>query len=231
MEMLTFWINAFIPKTVAGYTKTISKGTHAHKTAIPLPGAARVVNWNKSWNAGFLTDQRGFSSAATASVRMSSIAVFDLGKKMMTASHRTSGTTEVNIDTGKQLGFANADMRRCSFVEKSQSLNALAKTEDSDEDRWEMSYYLSAAAGDPLVNMAADIDYNGSVKVKLNKKSKLITLDFDGKLDAFPAFEAYAQYGSSIQTIFQSSPPSGNTVINLLGGANRAISGQASFSY
>jgi hypothetical protein len=36
------WINAFIPRVVAGYTENIVGGRHAGKTAIPLPKMARL---------------------------------------------------------------------------------------------------------------------------------------------------------------------------------------------
>jgi hypothetical protein len=75
---LRFWINAFIPKTVAGYTRVIPAGTHVGQTAIPLPVLADLnpVNlWKDLWNAfdtGYLTDQRSFDAAPGASVRMRS---------------------------------------------------------------------------------------------------------------------------------------------------------------
>ena len=59
MPIVKFWLNAFIPKNVTGYTKVLTKGPHAGKTAIPLPGIARTWPGNtlKAWNAGYLTDQ------------------------------------------------------------------------------------------------------------------------------------------------------------------------------
>ena len=119
MELIV-WLNAFIPANVPGYTKTITKGTHSGKTAIPLPGAARLnpMNW-KDWNAGYLTDQRGFNQSPSASCRMQSLfkVKWANGKATETSSsHNTSGTTEVNIDTGEELQpMKPADMSRCAF--------------------------------------------------------------------------------------------------------------------
>jgi hypothetical protein len=42
MATLTVWLNAFIPKDVAGYTRALAAGPHTGKTAIPLPGIART---------------------------------------------------------------------------------------------------------------------------------------------------------------------------------------------
>ena len=70
------WINAFIPKTVSGYTETIGKGVHVNKTAVPLPWQARLwpANTIKPRHQGYMTDQRGFDSDKGASVRMQSSA-------------------------------------------------------------------------------------------------------------------------------------------------------------
>src|SRR5262249_40312462 len=122
MPIVTFWLNAFIPKTVAGYTKVLTAGPHAGKTAIPLPGIARTWPGNtfKDWNAGYLTDQRDFDPSPTNSVRMQSLAKVELagaeGPTLINPqAHRSSGTTEVNLVSGVQTGFKVADMTRCKF--------------------------------------------------------------------------------------------------------------------
>ncbi|MEZ5579210.1 MAG: hypothetical protein R3F40_07260 [Candidatus Competibacteraceae bacterium] len=95
---VTFWISAFIPKSVKGYAGHY-QGVHLGKTAVPLPAIARTWpgNWiSKDWNAGYLTDQRGFSNSQSASHRMQSSAIVDLvTKRMLHSAHTTSGTTEV----------------------------------------------------------------------------------------------------------------------------------------
>jgi hypothetical protein len=120
MPVISFWLNAFIPRTVAGYTKILTAGPHAGKTAIPLPGIARTWPGNtaKDWNAGYLTDQRGFDPSAGASVRMQSLAEVVLGQvpALVKQAHRSSGTTEVNLVSGVQTGFAVANMSRCGFT-------------------------------------------------------------------------------------------------------------------
>ena len=71
MAGVKFWLRAFIPRNVPGYTKTITKGPYAGQTAVPLPGIARLnpLNMTKAWAAGYLTDQRSFQADFSVSVR------------------------------------------------------------------------------------------------------------------------------------------------------------------
>ncbi len=235
--ILTFWINAFIPKIVGQYTQYIQTGPHAGKTAVPLPQIARAAPGNliKPKHTGYLTDQRSFSKNRKASVRMQSCARFDLETLAIIpgnqrTQHWTSGTTEVNIETGQQLGFAYADMSRCKFTSSKQNnIKGGSPAGTMGGHAQCIEYALKAAAGDPLVQAAADIDYVGTIKVCVNKKAQEATLSFNGKIDAFPAFEAYVSNGKEVQTLFRCPPPAGNTVENLVGWANRPVEGRAVF--
>ena len=72
----------------------------------------------------------------------------------------------------------------------------------------------------PTSRAFGDIDYEGTIQVDLNARS----IEIDLKIDQFPAFEAYATINDGAGIIlFQESPPSGNTVMNLPGEANRPI--------
>lgn len=172
---VTVWLNAFIPGTVPGYTQIIPAGPHRGKTAVPTPGASYMnpLNWTVHRDNGFLTDQRTFSAAPTASVRMRSLAVVELSPfSLISQSHMSSGTTQVDRVTGVQRGYAVANMSRCSFalVPASQSLRLIGQ------------------AGDPLVHAAADIDYEGYFSFTFSSATRTVTVIFDGKIDAFPAF-------------------------------------------
>lgn len=250
--LLTVWINAFIPRTVAGYTKTIARGRHSGKTAVPLPGVARLnpLNTFKNWDSGFLTDQRGFDSNITASVRMRSLATLTISPpeaSLSTTRHESSGTTEVDMDTGDQLGFAVADMTRCRWgtlnpvkvlpirmgtvhipFGGSAPLNVGVRPNPTPT----FTLAVRGQAGDPLVSAAADIDYAGTftIALLLGGNTPAVVVEFEGKIDDFPAFEAYARLGTETKTLFTSSPPAGNTVVNLLGGPNRPVAGRVSFS-
>ncbi len=246
MKIMRFWFNAFIPRTVAGYTRVLSSGPHAGKTAIPLPGAARLWPGNsfKHLDAGFLTDQREFSSVYGASSRMISMVDVNLDTMtMVQQSHKSSGTTQVDLVTGAQTGFGKADMSRCEFkVPTGPGLLGLSAHMSAGRDAstihteqmnrstaMSLALNLRASAGDPLVGMAADIDYLGTVRFQRHASGDAYRVSFDGKIDAFPAYDCYASIGSQVQTLFTSSPPAGNTVVDLLGPANRPVSGTVTF--
>ena len=230
--ILTVWINAFIPKTVAGYTRVVnptlrSSGVHTGKTAVPLPKSARLnpLNLIKNIDAGYLTDQRDFSDMFPAgrmpSVRMRSLAELTFGPTQLTNSlskqvHESTGTTEVDMDIGSQLGFGVADMSRCSWslAEDSSSIRLIVK----------------GAAADPLVSAAADIDYEGTFTITEDDPSQgAVTVKFSGKIDEFPAFECYARMNGMTKKLFTAPPPPGNTVMSLPGPANRPITGNVTF--
>jgi hypothetical protein len=248
MPLLRFWMNAFIPLSVPGYTVTVPTGVHAHKTAVPLPGIARgwPGNWAKDLNAGYLTDQRGFDNKYGASSRMTCMCEIDAGTgDLMHQEHTSSGTTEVNLVSGAQTGFARADMTRCSYTKLGvapapgsapplaifaagrrastfpQILSAPGGPYASARVR------LVAMAGDPLVGAAADIDFNGTLTIT---GGSMLVVAFDGMIDAFPAYDCYVSFNGATKTVFTNSPPAGNTVADLLGDANRPVFGAVGFA-
>ena len=93
-----------------------------------------------------------------------------------------------------------------------------------------MKVFVEGAAGDPLVSAAADIDYEGWFTLRLDSAAKQLTVEFEGKIDAFPAFECYALFHNVTKPLFTIPPPPGNTVSNLLGGPNRNVRGSVSFA-
>lgn len=62
-----------------------------------------------------------------------------------------------------------------------------------------------------------------------DSKSGVVSVSFRGKLDAFPAYDCYASYAGQTKVLFTANPPPGNTVMDLLGLANRPISGAVQF--
>ena len=90
---LKVWFNAFIPAVVPGSTVVIPAGTHSGSPPSPLPAAARLLNPLKSLDSGFLTDQRSFSDAISASSRMRSIAEISVGSALSLSAtkHESSG--------------------------------------------------------------------------------------------------------------------------------------------
>jgi hypothetical protein len=219
-----FWINAFIPKTVSGYTIAITTGANKGKTAIPLPGSARLNPGNliKNLNAGYLTDQRSFDDSLMASHRMRSLVAIDCtGPSVVSTLHTSSGTTEVDTKSGDTLDFAVADMSRCSFSE------IRARTAAGGGFSFSITY--KGAAGDPLVYTAADIDYEGTIICTGNTVGKTLNVEWTGLLDEFPAYDVYCSLDGAKKTLGLFIPPSGNTVVDLLGPANRSVAGSVSF--
>jgi hypothetical protein len=224
---LKIWINAFIPRTVSGYTIVIPRGKHAAKTAVPLTGLARMnpLNTFKNLDSGCLTDQRGFESSPFAGVRMQSMAEIELSPPSLVATvHRSSGTTEVDTDTGDQLGFKVADMSRCSFSDFTvASTTAPGPTSplirpplSPSASPVVITIQVKGQASDPLVSAAADIDYEGKSTISFVPGINRVMVQFIGLIDAFPAFECYASLNGVTKALFNIPPPAGNTVTDLL---------------
>jgi len=269
---LVVWINAFIPRDVPGYTVPIMRGENAGKTAVPLPGLSRIPvpitnNLIKPPNTGYLTDQRSFSSSANASVRMQSFITIILPTGQVSGLHQTSGTTEVNMETGETRDNADADMSDCQHspaydvgygvaeslysrrnmlrygpdpkgylnfsvfigLKASRQMSKLWHYNPS-ESKFGLMVNVKGAASDPCVRHAADIDYDVSFFVDVDKEVGRVSVACLGLIDDFPAFEAYAKYLGETHTLFNVPPPPGNTVVDLLGSANRAVAGVAMFS-
>lgn len=225
MPIVSFWLNAFIPRTVSGYTQVLAAGPHKGKTAIPLPAIARPLNPFKGWDAGYLTDQRGFDPSPTNSVRMQSLARVELagpaGPTLIAPQiHRTSGTTEVDLASGAQTGFQMANLSRCQFSVLPRRVSGVFTSLDVQ---------LVGKASDPLVNLSADIDYEGTFTISLGSTPGSVSVSFQGKIDDFPAFDCFASFNGTTKELFRADPPRGNTVVSLLGPASRPISGAARF--
>src|SRR5262245_30066108 len=244
MRRLVVWINAFIPGDVPGYTQAITRGIHSGKTALPLPGAARIIptNWSKDLDTGYLTDQRGFSDAPDASCRMQSYAEISVPPHQVAiirCGHRTSGTTALDMETGKELGAADAVMDRCTFSklvmkppQRSRSnFRTLPHVVAFGKRPGVQTYHLfvDGQGSDPLVNTAADINYKGEFEIAFYPEVGRGYVEFKGLLDEFPAFECDAQFGGRTKTLFTSAPPKGNTVVDLVGEANRRVSAMVTF--
>ena len=79
---------------------------------------------------------------------------------------------------------------------------------------------------DLTTELDREIDFVGTLTIDLVARS----VKLDGKIDQFPVFEAYATVNDGVGvTLIQESPPTGNTVMNLPGKANRPISKTITF--
>lgn len=226
---LKLWICAFIPRDVAGYTRTIPAGPHAGKTAIPLPALARLhpANITKDWDAGYLTDQRGFEASPHGSVRLRTIAEIELTPilagylgVLTYADHQTSGTVELNMASGAVTCSQAADRSRCRA-----DFTLVASLAPPSV----MHLAVRGEASDPCVAGAADIDYEGSFRIEAGPGPQ-VRVSFDGRIDPFPAYECYAELNGVIQELWRFMPVPGADVLNLPGRANTPVSGAVSFS-
>ena len=198
------WINAFIPLNILGYTQRVPAGIHTGKTMIPGPNPLSDC---------YLTDQRDFSNQIHAKSRMHSEVklVFSGNKPILTQWHNCDQTTELDCGDGDVESTKKGSISRMNF--------RLLPT--STSKRAIVSFNCSASNPcAPTSRIIGDIDYNGTLTIDHAARS----VKFDGKIDQFPAFEAYATINDSAGiTLFREPPPAGNTVLNLPLNANRSI--------
>ena len=221
-------INAVLPRDVTGDTAELPPDDGSGQTAVPLPAIARLnpLNALKPLSAGYLTDQRSFSSDILSSCRMQSIAELDrnvVGWQLsngFNGEHRTSGTTKVGCGTGENLDLARADMNGCTWT-------GGAVGEPAPNETFTQIFRLDGASFDPLISAAADIDYERVFTLTSSPSTDgdVVQIDWEITIDAFLAFEGYVERDGDIMTLFTIDPPEGNTVQYLVGEANRTFSG------
>jgi hypothetical protein len=203
LKSMKFWINAFIPRNVPGFTKPVPKGRFAGKTMIPGPTVMSDC---------FLTDQRTFSNQIHAKSRMHSEFKVTIGgsKLSFTQRHNCDHTTECDCEDGDQECHKKGAVNRMAF-----------KFPVGPDPSRPMHIDLNGASNNPCHGGSPDIDYQGVITIDLAIRS----IAFNGKLDGFPAFEAYATIndGAGV-TMFQKAPKAGNTPWNLVGPANVSVS-------
>jgi hypothetical protein len=203
IRSITFWINAFIPRDISGYTRSVPAGIHLGKTMIPGPNPMSDC---------YLTDQRSWDSSPSAKSRMHSEFTIDFGgaTSSFKQSHRCDTTTELDCGDGDVEATATGSTSRMNFVKQP----SLGSTIEID---------MTCAASNPCAptsRLFGDIDYQGRITVDAAARS----LTIDALIDAFPAFEAYSSInGGAAFALFREPPPPGNTVMNLPSAANRPV--------
>lgn len=242
IRSVKFWINAFIPRHVPGYTITVPNGPYQGQTMIPGPGAVNL-DWGvempatiNDWMRGlsgqpgvryrrqrivdqsaigvsdcYLTDQRSFSNEIDAESRMHSefTVSFDGDRVSMSEWHDCDPTVELDCEDCQVECREKGDKTRMRFELQTRTNPAIVN--------------MDCAANNPCSptsRLFGDIDYHGTITVDQEARS----IELQATIDAFPAFEAYAtiNHGAGV-ALMQLSPPAGNTVMNLPGGANRRV--------
>ncbi len=242
IQSVKFWLNAFIPQHISGYTRAVpgSPGLTMipgpqrpilTPTGTPLIGQTRV-----EISDCYYTDQRRFSNQIHAKSRMhAEVRVnFTVSPPTITQWHDCDYTTECDCEDGDIECHEKGRTSRMSFTLRPMSVPTTAsptphlmfpspvmvagapKTGVAVLD-------MELAASNPCAptsRVFGDIDAKGVITIDLASRS----IDFNGLIDQFPAFEAYATIndGSGI-AMFQIPPPPGNTVMNLPGPPNRPV--------
>ena len=204
IRSVKFWINAFIPRDIPGYTRVVPAGPHRGKTMIPGPNPASDC---------YLTDQRSFDSFINAKSRKHSEFRIDFSgaTPTMTQWHNCDQTTELDCGDGDVEATAKGSTSRMKFTR-------LPSVESG-----KMVIEMECSGSNPCApssRLFGDIDFKGRITVDVSARS----VEIDSVIDQFPAFEAYATINDGAGfTIFRVPPPSGNTVMSLPGGADRPV--------
>jgi hypothetical protein len=220
IQSMKFWINAFIPRDLPGYTIVVPKGPHAGKTMIPGPQTIGVSTPIRYIGIGkvpvglsdcYLTDQRSFSSDIHAESRMHSEVRIDFSTPTpgIFPWHDCFPTIECDCEDGEEECREKGKINRMIF----HPISIDSKT----------IIHMDCAANNPCAptsRLFGDIDYKGLIVFDKEKRS----VEIDIFIDQFPAFEGYATINDGAGVpLFRESPPLGNTVMNLPGGANRRV--------
>jgi hypothetical protein len=200
IETISFWIRAFIPTHIDGLTVLIPK----HEPLTMIPGPIPVIS------DCFHTDQRTFSIDKSASSRMYAEATVGFSGSVpnMTSRYRCDATQECDCEDGEIECVQVAGISGMSFTLASTSTDRVA------------ILLLNCAANNPCVTPSPYINMQGTITIDIGARS----VEFDGLVEPFPAFEAYAtiNHGTPV-TLFAVDPLPGNTPWNLLFGANRTV--------
>jgi len=198
IQSITFWLNAFLPRDIAGATTTLRQGSFAGYTAITGP-------------LNCLTDQRNFSNDSAAKSRMHSRFTIDLTKTTptLTQGQRCDFTTECDPITGEVRNQHKASTKQMGFSLVSAEPQIIVR--------------MSCRASNPGTSAAwafGDIEYNGLIVI--DPVARSFTADL--KISLFPAFEGYIAINEGPPTaVFRYAPPAGFGPGRIPTGASRPI--------
>ena len=198
VHTITFWLNAFIPRDVAGATTTLSDGEYRGLTAV-------------SASPSYLTDQRNFSNDLRAPSRMQSWVKVDLtaSPPVLTHHHRCDDLIQCDLVTGEVL-----QKRRGSTSDMNFSLLDTTPT---------IRIGMECRYGDSIARVGhgiGEIEYRGTIEIA----PEAGRVEIDIMICLFPAFEAYAVINDGPSAIlFRHAPPAGILNLGPPRGANRRI--------
>jgi hypothetical protein len=209
LESVTFWLNAFIPDSVCETKGDLSVITVPAANGTPVPDFRF-----------FTGDQREFSEDPDASSRMhAEVKLVDLSSerpRIEVQRNQCGKSHEVDED-GNIIASATASNERMTFLNLrgSQTVDPEGGVIDGISGSVQIDVVGSAQL--PLVGLAPDIDYSGTLTIDRLEGSVL----FKGAVSGFPAFEMYFKVNDGPPvTLAQLAPIS---PIELIGEENRAV--------
>lgn len=209
IERIRLWINAFIPNSLPNL-------------AVEVPGRkGETMVPAFFFQDCFATDNRSFSEYINASSRMQSRIEISVQTGEWTDTHKCDQSIEYDCEDGDIEGTAVGDTSRMKFSDLQIA-----------DDKHTYRTNLIGASSNPLVapsRVVGDIDYDLGLYIHLSDDYRAAVVGVVGKVDEFPAFEAYVQADSGpIKTLFQRMPdPGASPQWNLAGYANIPIEGGA----
>ncbi len=228
MQTLTFWIKAFIPDPSMTEFVLPAPGASTGDSMIVIPANVSGLPIPKA--RAFLGDNRGFTSDVAASARIHSL-VQITGLDTDTPSLQSvdvhcGASHEIDMDSGEIIADATAPADRIRFLNLRGNTSVDPEggvVDDSPSPNFVQLDY-EAAANLPLLTPSPDIDIVGVLGIDRDAG----TLRFNGAVDGFPAFEAYAavDLGAPV-TLFQMPPVA---PIFLVGDAKRPVDVTVSFA-
>jgi len=182
-------VRAFIPKTHSS-TRKIPQG---NGDTMVEPPASSIVGC-------FRTDQRGFSSGEGASSRIASMFSITFDKPPgLAQKHPTFESNAIDCGNGE-------------VINKETTSNADQKATLKVNPAGVASVTYHASGTNPNLTWAPSIDIDGVFTVDLTAK----TVKFVGKIDEYPAYEAYARLnGGPWRTLLQVMPAYGKSAMDL----------------
>ena len=224
LTQIDFWLNAFIPDSVCSkkgnlFAITVPDRRDVIPNFLPNPNPILPVRMRF-----FTGDQREFSSNRDASARMhSEVRIVGLNTdspRIAVEKHIIGESHEVD-DNGNIIASGTATNERMRFtnLRGSQTVDPNGGVVDGIPGSIQID--LDGAASLPLVQLAPDIDYTGTLIIDRAEGNVL----FKGAVDEFPAFEMYFRANDrSTVTLAQVDPA---TPIGLVGEPNRKVDAAA----
>jgi hypothetical protein len=201
LQLVRVWVKAFIPDWVEGAEDGVGAASGVKVIRGPFPGVSDC----------FYTDNRSYDSDPAASGRVNVDITIDPNTPKVTEKHLYSHAThECDCEDGE--------------IECNETATPTGGVSEARRAGQVVSVDFNGAANNPCHGGSPDADLNGTITIDLAAR----TVSIHGMVDAFPAYEAYVDIdGGGAQELFTIDPEGGPG--SLLGGANRAVSGEVSF--